>query len=186
MLPLILWLSLDWKAEFCGHSVPHAGTTYFTADYLVFEVEVLPDKASPIRLGASQFRLRLNGRKELLPSESPGTVAGSLKYGDWSQRPGVEAQAGPVILGGPRQNPRFPGDRQPGTGRPDIGRPAPQTNSTEKDPPKTDAEAVVEAAMPEGPTLGPTKGLIYFPYRGKMKSLKSIELIWEERVLKLR
>ncbi len=181
MLPLILWLALDWKAEFCGHSVPHSGTTYFTADYLVVEVEVLPDKGSPIRLGASQFRLRLNGRKELLPSESPGMVAGSLKYGDWNQRPQVGAQAGPVILGGPRQDPRFPGDRQP-----DTGRPAPRTNAAEKEPPKTDAEAVVEAALPEGPTLGPTKGLVYFPYRGKMKSLKSIELLWDERVLKLR
>lgn len=181
MLPLLLWLALDWKAEFCGHSVPHAGTSYFTADYLVVEVEVLPDKASPVRLGSSLFSLRLNGRKELLAAVAPAMVAASLKYGDWSQRPGVEAQAGPVIVGGPRQNPRFPGDQ-----RPDNRRPAPPKTGTEREPPKTDAEAVVEAALPEGPTLGPTKGLLYFPYRGKMKSLKSIELIWEERVLKLR
>ena len=177
MIPLLLWLALDWKAEFCGHSVPFAGTTYFTADHIVVEVEVLPDKSTPIRLTSGEFRLRINGKKDLLAPETPGMVAASLQYPDWSQRPRLEAQAGPVIVGGPRQQPRFPGDTQPGQQ---------PSRSDDRPPPKTDAEAVIEAALPEGPTLGPTKGLLYFPYRGKLKSLKTIELLWGERVLKLQ
>jgi len=182
MLPLLLWIALDWKAEFCGHSVPFAGTTYFTPNHIVVEVEVLPDKGDPIRLTSGQFRLRVNSKKDLLVPETPGLVAGTLKYDDWNQRGSLQAQAGPVILGGPRQTPRFPGDPQSGR------LPVPQTNpnAPENEPKKTDAEAVVEAALPEGPTLGPTKGLIYFPYRGKIKNLKSLELVWQERVLKLR
>ena len=177
MLPLLLWLTLDWKAEFCGHSVPFAGTAYFAAGHIVVEVEVLPDKSTPIRLTSGEFRLRINGKKDLLAPETPGMVAASLKYSDWSQRPQLEAQAGPVIMGRPRQQSRFPGDTQPGQ----------QPNrSDDRPPPKTDAEAVIEAALPEGTTLGPTKGLVYFPYRGKLKGLKTIELLWGERVLKLQ
>lgn len=175
MLPIMLWLALDWKAEFCGHSVPHAGTTYFTANHIVVEVEVLPDKAQPVRLAAEQFRLRLNGK--VLAPDTPGMVAAGLKYDDWNQGARMQAQAGPVVLGGPRQQPRFPGDRQP------LPRPGVAQDETPK---KTDAEAVVEAALPEGPTLGPTKGLLYFPYRGKMKSIKAMQLEWGERTLDLR
>ncbi len=179
MLPLLLWLALDWRAEFCGHSVPHAGTTYFTANHIVVEVEVLPDKGTSLRLAAEQFHLRLNGKKELLPPETPGMVAAGLKYEDWTQRPRLEAQAGPVVLGAPREQPRFPGAPQP---RPRVG----TTKQEEQAPLKTDAEAVVEAALPEGPTLGPTKGLLYFPYRGKMKGIRTIEILWGEQELKLR
>jgi len=178
MFPLLmLILAVDWKADFCGHSVPHAGTTYFTADHIVVEVEVLPDKAPPLRLAAEQFRLRLNGK--LLAPDAPGMVAGGLKSEDWNQRPRLEAQAGPVILGAPRQQPRFPGDRQPAS-RPGV------VEKQEPTPAKTDAEAVVDAALPEGPTQGPTKGLLYFPFRGKMKAIKTIEILWGDRELKLR
>ena len=60
------------------------------------------------------------------------------------------------------------------------------STAEDKEPPKSDAEAVVEAALPEGPTLGPTKGLLYFPYRGKLKGLKTLELLWGERVIRLQ
>ena len=175
MLPLLLWLALDWRAEFCGHSVPFAGTTYFTSDYIVVEIEVLPDKSTPIRLASGEFHLRINGKKDLLAPETPGMVAASLQYSDWSQRPRLEAQAGPVIVGAPRQQPRFPGDTR-----------TRQPRQDNRPPTKTDAEAVIDAALPEGPTLGPTKGLVYFPYRGKLKGLKTIELLWGERILKLQ
>ena len=177
MLPLLLWLALDWKAEFCGHSVPFAGTTYFAADHIVVEIEVLPDKSTPIPLTSGEFRLRINGRKDLVAPETPGTVAASLKYSDWSQRPQLEAQAGPVIMGRPRQQSRFPGDTRPGQ-QPD--------RSDDRPSAKTDAEAVIEAALPEGTTLGPTKGLVYFPYRGKLKGLKTIDLMWGDRMLKIK
>lgn len=177
MIQLLLWLALDWKAEFCGHSVPFAGTTYFTADHIVVEIEILPDKSTPIHLTSGEFRMRINRGKDLLTPETPGMLAASLKYSDWSQRPQLEAQAGPVILGRPRQQSRFPGDTRPGQ---------PPNRSDDRPTAKTDAEAVIEAALPEGTTLGPTKGLVYFPYRGKLKGLKTIELLWGERVLKLQ
>ena len=177
LLPLLLTLVVDWKAEFCGHTVPHGGTTYYAPRHLVIEVEILPDKGSPLRLAAGDFRLRLNGKREISP-ETPGMVAASLKYSDWTPPRGLQAEVGPVVLGGPRREPRFPGDTRPGT-------PLPGSTS-EKPPSTTDADAVMAAALPEGPTLGPTKGLVYFLYPGKVKSLKSVELLWGELTLKLR
>jgi hypothetical protein len=178
MLPLLLvTLALDWKAEFCGHTVPHESTTYFAANHIVIEVEVLPDKATPIQLSAGDFRLRINNKKELLAPETPGMVAASMKYTDWNMPTGLQTQgqAGPVILGRPRREPRFPNDPQ----QDQSNRPASPSG-------KTDAEAVIDAALPEGQTLGPTKGLVYFRFPGKVKSLKSIEILWGERTLKLR
>jgi hypothetical protein len=43
----------------------------------------------------------------------------------------------------------------------------------------TAPEAVVDAALPEGRATGPVSGHLYFPYRGKVKSLKSLELIFQ-------
>lgn len=184
MLPLLLFFALDWKADFCGHSVPYANTTYFAKGYLVVEVEVIPDKSNPLRLSAGDFRLRIDPKKEPLQPETPGMVAGKLKYSDYSLPQGVDARAssGPVIVGQPRTESRFPGDQR--ETRP-MPRPAPH-GLPEREPAKTDSEAVIEAALPEGSTLGPTKGLLYFPFNGKLKNLKSVELLWGERTIKLR
>jgi hypothetical protein len=56
----------------------------------------------------------------------------------------------------------------------------PDQNRTgiEKQPVRTADEAMVDAALPVGDSNGPVAGHLYFAYRGRMKSLKSLELIY--------
>ena len=58
---------------------------------------------------------------------------------------------------------------------------APDQNpaGVEKPASLTAEEAVVDAALPEGRATGPVGGHLYFPYTGKVKSLKSLELIYQ-------
>ena len=174
-IALSIMLAVDWQAEFCGRSVPFRGTTYYAERYLVVEVTVKPERAKPVDLAAGQFRLRVvAGKKkpEVLRAASAGMVAASFKYADWGRGRMVEG---------------FPGD--PRVRRvPDVRNPnAPEIVDEEN--PKVAAEVVVKAALGEGPTLGETKGLLYFEWPGKLKEIRKLELVWDtlqgEQVIQL-
>ena len=47
-------------------------------------------------------------------------------------------------------------------------------------------EVAVKSALPEGETKNPVAGFLYFPYRGKVKGIKTLELVYDRAVLKLR
>jgi hypothetical protein len=133
---------------------------------------------SPLEISSGLFTLRLNGKREV-SAEAPGMVAASLKYPDWETHPKLEAGAGPVIFG--RNDPvgRFPGDnRDPRSQRPKV----PQTDTgtqggVEREQPQSPSDAVVENAFPDGRTTGPVSGYVFFRFKGKTKSIKSLELI---------
>ncbi|MEJ7606462.1 MAG: hypothetical protein WKF37_09370 [Bryobacteraceae bacterium] len=99
-------------AEYMVRSFGEPGRLFITEDYLVVEVAIFPSSREPFHIDLRNFNLRLNGR-DLLASQTPGMVAASLKYPDWSMRPQTTVQAGPVILGRPRSQPRFPDDNRP-------------------------------------------------------------------------
>jgi hypothetical protein len=40
-------------------------------------------------------------------------------------------------------------------------------------------EQIQKLALPEGKYAPPLAGLVFFPFRGKMKSIKSLELLYE-------
>ncbi len=134
-------------------------------------------------VSAAHFRLRVNNKKQTLYSQTPGMVAASLKYPDWHERRGLEGSAGAgnagVILGTPSS--RFPGDSRDRRRLPAPPRaPEEENRSGIERAPETKAEdAVVGAALPEGPQRGPVAGCLYFPYDGKLKSLKTLELLYE-------
>jgi hypothetical protein len=119
----------------------------------------------------------MNGKKNLILSQLPGFVAGSLKYTDWSRTTQAEAGVGMgntgVILGRPVPGERFPGDP---TNRP-LPRP-PRAPEAEKPEPDKAEEVVIESALPEGEARGPVAGFLYFPFKGKPKSIKSLELLY--------
>ena len=177
--------SLAIGAEYLVHSVSGQGQTYVAPDYLVVEVAVFPLKPGEFTLSAGNFSLRINGKKIPLLPQTPGIVAASLKYPDWEDRPRVEAGAGigdaGVILGRPQPVERFPGDTRPGRAR----LPAPPRAPTQEDPsglgnsrPVSAEEVVVESALPEGEFRGPVAGCLYFAYKGKTKSIRSLELLY--------
>ena len=172
-------------AEFMVHSFGRDSERYVNEDFLTVEVGVYPIERSPTLISAGQFTLRVNGKKEVLRSVAPSVVASSLKYNDWEQRvtldgPSGPGSSGPGSSGGLSQSgPRFPGDNRSNQGR----LPAPPQVS--QDPtlaqPAHVAPSVLvkEVALEEGEHKFPAGGYLYFPYRGKVKSIRSLDLIYD-------
>lgn len=160
---------LTVAANFHYRGFARAGRSYFLEKHLAVEVGLFGAKGARLALTASQFSLRING-KQVIASVPAGLVAYSMKW-RWVDR-GVTAQAGPVVIGGPGAEPRFPGDR-PQLPWPRV--PGPERTG-EPPPEETLGEALAAAALPEGDVLLPVSGYLYFPYEKKTKSLKSVEL----------
>ncbi|MBZ5593263.1 MAG: hypothetical protein LAP39_13560 [Acidobacteriia bacterium] len=175
-------------AEYLVHSIPTHSQTFFARDYLVVEVAVFPARGEPVEINTNTFTLRLNGRKEILYRDTPGFVAASLRYPDWEQpHPHTEVQAGAgnagVILGRPPVVGRFPDDPTPGQNRLPAPPKAPTPDERagiDRDEPQTPDEAVAQYGLPDGRIEKPVSGYIYFHFRGKTKSIKSLDLVYED------
>lgn len=173
-------------AEYLVHSLPTANGNYYVHDYLVVEVAIAPAHP-PLTVSSQRFTLRLNRKKPVLYSQSPGMVAASLKYPDWENQHSMTAEAGmgdrSVILRSPQPVERFPGDPRPRQNRLPVPTREPDETSPTGEP-KQGAmpveEAVARAALPEGETAIPRNGALFFPYQGKLKSIHSMELIYDD------
>jgi hypothetical protein len=174
-------------AEYLVHSIPAHSQTFFARDYLVVEVAVFPGRLEPVEIGANTFTLRINGRKEVMFPDTPGFVAASLTYPDWEQHRQTEVQAGignaGVTIGRPPSVGRFPDDPTPRQTRlpPAPKAPPEDQHGIEQDSPQTADEALAQVALPDGPATKPVAGYIFFHYRGKAKSIKSVDLVYEGR-----
>lgn len=173
-------------AEYLVRSVITGEHHFAVEDYLVIEVRFQPVKGERIRLAHEHFTLRLNGRKHGILPQSPQMVAAALKYADWERRPTMTAagsvgDAG-VILGRPPVTERFPGDPRPRQQR--LPGPVPRApemedrSGVDKAPRQKPEEVVVAAALPEEETSHEVRGFLYFPYQGKPKSIKKLELLY--------
>lgn len=162
------------SAAFHYRSVSHGGRSYFLDRHLVVQLTLSSTALRRLKLSAGQFHLRVNG-KAVLAAEPAGLVAYSMKWQGTDQ--GVRAQAGPIILGGPPTQPRFPGDR---TGQPLPRVPESRPAGAPARPEEQDlGEVLAEAALPEGDLLLPVSGYLYFRYPGKIKSIKKLELLYQ-------
>src|SRR5271165_2667083 len=174
--------SMELAAEYLVHSMPTPKGAIFTDDYLVVEVAVFPASRTPVTLHDSDFILRINGKRTLLP-QSPGMVAGSLKYPDFQQRPRMEAEAGvgdgSVVLGRPPAVARFPGD--PTARRTPLPRaPEPENPSGQTPVPDMPVEEICQRlSLPEESATGPRSGYLFFAFKGKTKGIRTIELLYE-------
>ena len=153
------------------------GQSFSIDEYLLVEVGLFPSGEANVNL--QRFTLRLNGKNVLLP-QTPGMVAASIKYPDWTRKPRLEVGAGPVVFGGQQPVGRFPGDRrEPLPRRDPIGRET-ETNPIDY------TQVVTGAALPEGKTRRPVAGYLYFAYNGKLKSIRSVELLIDGMPVKIR
>lgn len=171
-------------AENFGHSVTSEHGAFFAREYIVIDVAVFSEDKKALAFSAGQFFLRINGKKTPLLAQAPGMVAASIKYDDWTQRPRAMGSAGMgnggVILGGPQQTERFPGDPN-GRSRlpnpPSVGTDDPNVQKREPAPIE---EVLQRSSLPEGNQLvAPFSGFVYFPFTGKMSKIKSLELLYE-------
>ena len=172
-------------AEYLVRSFGPRGQTFIVNDYLVVEVALYPAAGQALLVSNGQFTLRMNGKKSVLFAQAPAFVAASLKYPDWERRPTLTGGAGigdaVVILGQPQSVERFPGDPRPGQTRLPAPPRAPEAedpSGIDKPPPARADEVVVETALPEGETRQPVAGFLYFAHKGKTKSIRSLELIY--------
>jgi hypothetical protein len=170
-------------ADYLIHSIPAGDQTFLAKDFLVVEVAVFPAPDQLVTIDGNTFTLRLNGAKLPLASIPPGFVAASLKYPDWEQHPTTQVSGGVgnagVTIGQPTVA-RFPGD--PNASHPlPRGPSAEERNGVERTEPESAGEVIARTALLDGHINHPVSGFLYFPYKGKIKSLKSIELIYQSK-----
>jgi len=179
-------------AEFMVHSFSRGEQTFIAQDYLVVEVALFPPKGETIVVENGNFSLRVNGKKQVLLPQPSSMVAAALQHPEWEQQRGMTPSIGGglgntgVILGGPPRTQPIPGSNPPGSQpMPPVQVPPYDPTGMRKEPVKADV-LVVETALVEGPHHSAISGFLYFPFRGKISSIKTLELVYQDAVLKLR
>jgi hypothetical protein len=178
-------------AEYMAHSFSGAGQMYLVKDYVVVEAAVFPAPGQPVKLDASRFHLRLNGKREPLGSVPATMVAVSLQHPEWTPGRTLEMDAGlgnaGVRAGGPPVNDHpFPGAPEPHRLPTPPRAPKDDRTGLERPEPVSPSQLVLETALPEGERAKPAAGFVYFPYKGKLSSVKTLSLVYEDVVLKLK
>ena len=188
-------------AEFMIHSFSGDGQTYIANDFLIVEVALFPPplidvkrpqdhKFGNVDVKSGEFALRVNGKMQTIAPVPPSTVVQTLRNPEWQNRPQMEASGGMgntgVILGRPVPS-TIPN-----------GQPNPQPRRVPGAPPQDDPggyqrevrisapDLLVKTALPEGSFTHPVSGYLYFPYRGKISSIKQLYLLYDGVELKLR
>jgi hypothetical protein len=170
---------MEMGAEYLVHSIPAETGFYNAKEYLVVDVGVFSTTREAVDIKSGQFSLRINDGKTVLVPVSPGTVAGALKYPDWENSRGGSVQAGPVIYSTSPTVGRFPGDQR---APPPVPRPVeypPDPSGAEQRPPKSIDESITAVALSEGPSNRTAKGCLFFRFAGKMKSIRSLDLVYD-------
>jgi hypothetical protein len=118
-----------------------------------------------IKLSLNDFTLRINGKKPPLPSQPYGMVTGSIKDPDWAPPASSSSKSKTSIGSGG------------GGGQGDSNSPPPPVH-VPIEVQRAMAQRVQKASLAEGERALPQAGLIFFQYRGKSTSIRSIELIY--------
>ena len=155
-------------AEFAGHSVPTPQGTFSTEDYVVVETGWFGPPEARLTLSIDDFSLRINGKKMPVPSQPFALILKSLKDPDWV----------PPDAGEPRSKSKggLTGGGGGGQGGGDDAPPPPAKMPLELQ--RAMAQKVQKAVLPEGDRPLPVAGLLFFPYRSKTDSIRSMELIY--------
>jgi hypothetical protein len=151
--------TLALGAEFVGHSVPTPEATYSTEDFVIVEAGLFGP--ARLRLSIADFSLRINGKKLALPSQPYGISFSSLKDPEW-EPPSKSKESKPTLDTG--------GGKPDDTFKPIIRMPIELKRIMQ--------QRVQRASMPEGDRALPAAGLLFFEYRGKPESIRSLELIY--------
>ena len=149
-------------AEFMAHSVPTLEATYDSEDYVVVEVGFFGAPQSTLRLSTSDFSLRINGNKKVLPNQPYELAFRTLKDPAW-EPPKTEEKAKSSISTGGGGNP---------------GDPPPIAPKMPLELRRVMEQHVQRSAMLEGDRPLPQAGLLFFEYRGKTKNITSLDLIY--------
>jgi hypothetical protein len=152
-------------AEFMGHAVPTPDLMLADEDYVVVELGLYGPEASHLQISTNNFSLRINGKKNPLPSQSFVVLGKSLKDPEWQppDAPAAKQKSSSLNTGG--------GGGQGDSPPPIIHVPVPLQRSWEQHADK--------ASLPGGDRPLPQAGLLFFSYRGRTQSIRSLELIYD-------
>ncbi len=149
-------------ADFDGHSVPTPESVFSTEDFIMCEVAFYGAPGTRLAMTFQDFSLRINGNKKLLPAIGDQFVFRSLKDPEWIPPTPPEKSKTGINAGG-------------GGGQ---GDPPPVTPKMPIDVERRMEQKVLKAALPEGERALPAAGIVFFQYGGKVKGIRSIELVY--------
>lgn len=177
-------------ADYLGHSAPTGRGVLFAPNHIVLEVAVFGTE--PIVVRHAHFQLQLTGKvapKNPIATDPSSYVAATMREGSIhsANAPNLEAtgslgNAG-VILG----------RRRPSTGSPDldstrqgrgpappvVGAPGHDRSGNSAEAPIDPVEALAKVELEPGERKMPARGLLFFPYAGKLKPLRTITLLYQ-------
>ena len=153
--------TLTLAAEFMGHAVPTPVATYSTEDFVIVETGLFGPPQARAQLSIGDFSLRINGKKIAMPSQPYGLSFSSLKDPQWEPPSKPKADKPTLDAGGGQPDDSF---------KPIVKMPIELK--------RTMQQRVQRASMPEGDRALPAAGLLFFEYRGKPESIRSLELIY--------
>jgi hypothetical protein len=153
-------------AEFTGHGIPNSQGALNSEDFVAVEVGLFGPADAHLTITASDFSLRINGKKAPLPSQPWGLVAKEIKDPDW-----VSPEAAPA--------PKSKGGLGGSGGGQEAGAPPPLPPKVPIDILRGWQQRLKKAALLEGDRALPQAGLLFFQHRGKAENIKSVELIYQ-------
>ncbi|MEO8596997.1 MAG: hypothetical protein ABI759_27010 [Candidatus Solibacter sp.] len=148
-------------AEFSGHGINTEQKALTTEEYVVVEVGVFGAPGTRVRLSAEDFSLRINGKKNAESTQPFLTIRPTLKDPEWE--PPINTKKSQTSVG------------DEGGGK---GEPPPEPPKMPFAERRAMEQRVLKMTLPEGDRATPVAGLIFFSYRGKITSLKSLELVY--------
>lgn len=148
-------------AEFKGHSVPTLDGTYSSEDYVAIEAAVFGPSGARIKLSPEDFTLRVNGKKNVLPSQPCELVFHSLEDPEWVPDEPQDSKSKTSFGGGGGQ---------------DDSKPPPPKMPQELR--RAMEQRVQKVVLPMGDRPLPQAGLIFFEHRGKIDHIHSLELTY--------
>ena len=149
-------------ADFTGHSVPTPESIFTTEDFVMCEVAFYGAPGTKLAMSLQDFSLRINGSKKLVPAIGDQFAFKSMKDPEWiPPTPPEKSKSGGISTGGGGQND-----------------PPPVTPKMPIDVERKMEQKVLKAALPEGERALPAAGLIFFQYGGKVKGIRSLELVY--------
>jgi hypothetical protein len=153
-------------ADFTGHSVGTQDGLLTTADYVVIEAGVFGPPAAKLMLSIDDFSLRINGGKKILPREPYELVVKSLKDPDYQEPETNKASKTVINSGGGKADGVDPNAPPPAL----IPVPFEVRHGWELRV-KRDSLQIGDRTLPQA-------GLLFFPFGGATKGIRSIELIY--------
>ncbi len=165
-------------AEYTEHAIATPEATLSSEDYVAVEVAFFGPPDSHLKVSHEDFSLRINTGKKGTPNTPAvqyGIVFRSLKDPEWIPPEPVTSKSKTGINTGGE------GGQQDNYPPPPVHVPIEVERAAQ--------QKVQRAALSEEERSLPTAGLIFFPFRGKTKNIRSIELVYDgpagKAVLKL-